>query len=61
MRYDDEFAGILTKEALQFVAVLLCCARDPLVVANQKVEIHGPAERKMIIKALNSDAKVFMV
>lgn len=101
-RYDDEFARILTIEALQFVADLqrefrnrirhaLKCRResqkkynagmlpgfDPATryiregdwvcagvtqaIADRKVEITGPVERKMIINALNSGAKVFMV
>ncbi|KAF6161365.1 hypothetical protein GIB67_009244 [Kingdonia uniflora] len=100
-RYDEEFASILTKDALLFVAdlqrefrnrikyALECrreaqqkynagalpgfdpvtrnvregdwmCAAVPLVVANRKVEITGPVERKMVINALNSGAKVFM-
>lgn len=101
-RYDQEFAEILTKEALQFVADLQrefrthiryamdcrkeaqmsynngrspefdpaikyvrerewLCAAVPPVVADRTVEITGPVERKMIINALNSGAKVFMV
>ena len=101
-RYDEEFAKILTKDALQFVAdlqrefrnhiryALECrkeakrrynegalpgfdpatryiregewvCAPVPPAVADRKVEITGPVERKMIINALNSGAKVFMV
>ncbi|KAF8390601.1 hypothetical protein HHK36_025128 [Tetracentron sinense] len=100
-RYDEEFAKILTKDALQFVAelqrefrnrikyALECrkeakrrynegalpgfdpvtkyvregdwvCAPVPPAVADRKVEITGPVERKMIINALNSGAKVFM-
>lgn len=101
-RYDGEFAKILTKDALQFVAglqrefrnhikyVMECrkeakerynsgglpgfdpatkyvregewtCAPVPSAVADRRVEITGPVERKMIINALNSGAKVFMV
>lgn len=37
------------------------CAPVPPAVADRKVEITGPVERKMIINALNSGAKVFMV
>lgn len=37
------------------------CAPVPEAVADRKVEITGPVERKMIINALNSGAKVFMV
>ncbi|XP_010248892.1 PREDICTED: malate synthase, glyoxysomal [Nelumbo nucifera] len=100
-RYDDEFAKILTKDALQFVSelqrefrshikyALECrkeaqrkynagclpgfdpatrciregewvCASVPPAVADRRVEITGPVERKMIINALNSGAKVFM-
>lgn len=100
--YDGEFAGILTREALQFVADLQrefrgrvryamdrrreaqriydaggspgfdpatrrvresdwVCAPVPPAVADRTVEITGPVERKMIINALNSGAKVFMV
>ncbi|KAJ4836090.1 hypothetical protein Tsubulata_029656 [Turnera subulata] len=36
------------------------CAPVPPAVADRKVEITGPVERKMIINALNSGAKVFM-
>jgi len=101
-RYDSEFAKILTKDALKFVAdlqrefrnhikyALECrkeakrrynegalpgfdpatryiregewmCAPVPPAVSDRKVEITGPVERKMIINALNSGAKVFMV
>ncbi|XP_021681023.2 malate synthase, glyoxysomal [Hevea brasiliensis] len=100
-RYDEEFAKILTRDALQFVADLQrefrnrikyamecrreakrrynegalpgfdpatryiregdwTCAPVPPAVADRKVEITGPVERKMIINALNSGAKVFM-
>jgi malate synthase len=37
------------------------CAPIPPAVADRSVEITGPVERKMIINALNSGAKVFMV
>lgn len=37
------------------------CAPVPPSIADRKVEITGPVERKMIINALNSGAKVFMV
>ncbi|GFZ07881.1 malate synthase [Actinidia rufa] len=100
-RFDEEFAKILTRDALQFVAELQrefrnhikyamecrkeakmrynggavpgfdpattyvregewMCAPVPLAVADRRVEITGPVERKMIINALNSGAKVFM-
>ncbi|XP_076907070.1 malate synthase, glyoxysomal-like [Bidens hawaiensis] len=100
-RYDQEFAKILTKDALMFVADLQrefrghvkyamecrkeakmrynsgglpgfdpatrsvregdwVCAEVPPAVADRRVEITGPVERKMIINALNSGAKVFM-
>ncbi|KAK6275965.1 hypothetical protein POUND7_005674 [Theobroma cacao] len=100
-RFDEEFAKILTKDALQFVADLQrefrnhinyamgcrkeakrrynegalpgfdpatryiregqwTCAPVPPAVADRRVEITGPVERKMIINALNSGAKVFM-
>ncbi|CAI9754666.1 unnamed protein product [Fraxinus pennsylvanica] len=100
-KYDAEFAKILTKDALQFVAdlqrefrnyikyALECrkeakirynngglpgfdpatkyiregdwvCATVPPAIADRRVEITGPVERKMIINALNSGAKVFM-
>ncbi|XP_022639201.1 malate synthase, glyoxysomal [Vigna radiata var. radiata] len=100
-RYDAEFAKILTKDALKFVAELQrefrnhikyalekrreakrrynegalpgfdpatryirekewVCAPVPPAAADRKVEITGPVERKMIINALNSGAKVFM-
>lgn len=101
-RYDPEFATVLTKDALQFVASLQrqfrnhikyamecrkeaklrynsgalpafdpatkyvrdgdwVCAPPPPAVADRRVEITGPVERKMVINALNSGAKVFMV
>lgn len=101
-RYDNQFAQILTRDALEFVAGLQrefrghvryameCrgeakkrynsggspgfdpatrfvrerdwkCAPVPPAVADRSVEITGPVERKMIINALNSGAKVFMV
>ncbi|KAE8123955.1 hypothetical protein FH972_018868 [Carpinus fangiana] len=100
-RYDEEFAKILTVDALQFVVDLQrefrnhvkyamecrreakrrynegavpgfdpatrcvregewTCAPVPPSVADRRVEITGPVERKMIINALNSGAKVFM-
>ncbi|CAH9116289.1 unnamed protein product [Cuscuta europaea] len=100
-RFDPEFAEILSRGALQFVAdlhrefrghvkyAMSCrnsdkarynggalpgfdpatrsiregdwrCAPVPPAVADRKVEITGPVERKMIINALNSGAKVFM-
>ncbi|KAL0355140.1 UNVERIFIED_CONTAM: Malate synthase, glyoxysomal [Sesamum radiatum] len=100
-RYDPDFARILTKDALLFVAGLQrefrshvkyamecrkeakmrynngalpgfdpatkyvregewVCAAPPPAVADRRVEITGPVERKMIINALNSGAKVFM-
>ncbi|ERN13656.1 malate synthase [Amborella trichopoda] len=100
-RYDHEFARILSREALEFVAdlerefrprvkyAMACrkeaqarydggelpgfepgskwvrqggwvCAPVPPAVADRRVEITGPVERKMIINALNSGAKVFM-
>ncbi|KAK7291567.1 hypothetical protein RIF29_06813 [Crotalaria pallida] len=100
-RYDVEFAKILTRDALEFVAdlqrefrnqvkyALECrreakrkynegalpgfdpatrfirerewvCAPVPSAVSDRKVEITGPVERKMVINALNSGAKVFM-
>ncbi len=36
------------------------CAPLPTDLANRRVEITGPVERKMIINALNSGANVFM-
>ncbi|KAL3624433.1 hypothetical protein CASFOL_031101 [Castilleja foliolosa] len=100
-RYDGEFAKILTKDALLFVASLQrefrshvkyamecrkeakmrynngalpgfdpatkyirdgdwICQYPPPAVADRRVEITGPVERKMVINALNSGAKVFM-
>lgn len=37
------------------------CAAVPPAVADRRVEITGPVDRKMVINALNSGAKVFMV
>ncbi|XP_047947873.1 malate synthase, glyoxysomal-like isoform X2 [Salvia hispanica] len=100
-RYDEEFGGILSKDALQFVADLQrefkkdieyaidcrkeaearysngelpgfdpatklirdgdwVCAAVPEPLADRRVEITGPVDRKMVINALNSGAKVFM-
>eukprot|EP00249_Psilotum_nudum_P016938 c26068_g1_i1 orf=334-2022(+) len=36
------------------------CSKVPSVIADRRVEITGPVERKMIINALNCGAKVFM-
>src|SRR3954470_15340374 len=36
------------------------CAPVPAVLADRRVEITGPVDRKMIINALNSGANVFM-
>ncbi|KAL2609861.1 hypothetical protein R1flu_028434 [Riccia fluitans] len=36
------------------------CASIPEVIADRRVEITGPVERKMIINALNCGAKMFM-
>src|SRR5512139_3482422 len=36
------------------------CAPVPAVLADRRVEITGPVDRKMIINALNSGARVFM-
>ncbi|MCO5577401.1 hypothetical protein L7F22_031233 [Adiantum nelumboides] len=36
------------------------CGGVPPVIADRRVEITGPVERKMVINALNSGAKVFM-
>ncbi|KAK2648107.1 hypothetical protein Ddye_015596 [Dipteronia dyeriana] len=36
------------------------CAPVPPAIADHMVEITGPVERKMVINALNSGAKVFM-
>ncbi len=36
------------------------CAPVPEVIADRRVEITGPVDRKMVINALNSGAKVFM-
>ncbi|KAJ6793075.1 malate synthase, glyoxysomal [Iris pallida] len=100
-RYDPDFATVLTRDALQFVAGLQrefrgwvrhaverrqeakrrydggalpgfdpttelvreggwTCGPVPPAVADRTVEITGPVERKMVINALNSGAKVFM-
>ena len=37
-----------------------CVAEIPAALRDRRVEITGPVERKMIINALNSGAKVFM-
>ena len=37
-----------------------CAARRPADLMDRRVEITGPVDRKMIINALNSGAKVFM-
>lgn len=36
------------------------CLPPPAAIADRRVEITGPVERKMIINALNSGAKMFM-
>jgi malate synthase len=35
-------------------------APEPLALADRRVEITGPVDRKMVINALNSGAKMFM-
>ena len=35
-------------------------ARSPPILQDRRVEITGPTDRKMVINALNSGAKVFM-
>jgi malate synthase len=37
------------------------CSAPPPAIADRRVEITGPVERKMIINALNCGAKMFMV
>jgi hypothetical protein len=37
------------------------CAAMPAAIQDRRVEITGPVDRKMVINALNSGAKVFMV
>lgn len=37
------------------------CAPMPAAIQDRRVEITGPVDRKMVINALNSGAKVFMV
>lgn len=37
------------------------CSSPPAAIADRRVEITGPVERKMIINALNCGAKMFMV
>lgn len=36
------------------------CGKTPAVIADRRVEITGPVERKMMINALNCGAKIFM-
>jgi malate synthase len=36
------------------------CARIPADIQDRRVEITGPTDRKMVINALNSGAKIFM-
>src|SRR5690348_7452503 len=36
------------------------CAAIPADIQDRRVEITGPTDRKMVINALNSGAKVFM-
>ncbi|XP_057516359.1 malate synthase [Amaranthus tricolor] len=100
-RFHQDFAKILTKDALQFVGDLhrefkdeikyamdcrkeakikynsgvlpgfdpatneiregdWVCAAPPSAIFDRRVEITGPTDRKIIINALNSGAKVFM-
>jgi malate synthase len=49
----EETKGIRDDESWQVAA-------PPADLANRRVEITGPVERKMMINALNSGAKVFM-
>src|SRR5947209_9524434 len=36
------------------------CAKTPKDICDRRVEITGPVDKKMIINALNSGARVFM-
>lgn len=59
-RYD---AGVLpgfcpTTRAIREGAWM--CGPPPAAIADRRVEITGPVERKMVINALNSGAKMFM-
>ena len=37
------------------------CAPCPKAIEDRRVEITGPVDKKMVINALNSGAKMFMV
>ncbi|MBN9164401.1 MAG: malate synthase A [Myxococcales bacterium 68-20] len=58
--FDSGKAPALLPETADIRAGDWRCAPVPEVIADRRVEITGPVDRKMIINALNSGASVFM-
>ncbi|CAN5147816.1 hypothetical protein BH18ACI2_BH18ACI2_30190 [soil metagenome] len=66
-RRQERQAALDRGEALNFLAETKSiresdwtCAPIPPDIADRRVEITGPTDRKMVINALNSGAKIFM-
>ena len=66
-RRQERQAALDRGELLDFVAKTKnirdgdwTCAPIPRDIADRRVEITGPTDRKMVINALNSGAKIFM-
>lgn len=59
-RYDDGRLPDYLEETVTIRRGIWSAARVPDVLADRRVEITGPVDRKMMINALNSGAKVFM-
>lgn len=59
-RYDDGELPTQPKETAHVRNSIWEVAESPKVLQDRRVEITGPVDRKMMINALNSGAKIFM-
>ena len=59
-RYDDGELPTQPKETAHVRNSIWEVAASPKVLQDRRVEITGPVDRKMMINALNSGAKIFM-
>ena len=59
-RYDDGELPTQPKETAHVRNSIWEVASSPKVLQDRRVEITGPVDRKMMINALNSGAKIFM-
>ncbi len=60
LRYDDGELPSFSPETAHIRRDVWEVAPTPLALQDRRVEITGPVDRKMMINALNSDAKMFM-